>query len=148
MAYTITASLDPEVHAWVMAEKNKSKEQNLSRVVNFYLREAMAKKKKETPQMISCKRHPGITYSSILQKCPMCAEEETIKKIEEADIETIEARKTATKELEEVKDKMAKLSEKINSLDTETEGGKTKFDNLNREFDKLKLRREELLSRL
>lgn len=147
MAYTITASLDPEVHAWVMAEKNKSKEQNLSRVVNFYLRGAMLKKK-ETPQMLTCPKHPGASYSSVLIQCPMCAEEETIKKIEEADIETIESRKGAIKELEEINAKMVVLSKEINELDTDTETGKTKQDKLFVEFDKLKARKDEILAKI
>lgn len=144
MSYIISANLEPDVHAWIMQEQNESQSKNLSKVVNFYLRKAMNEKRKERPQLLSCIKHPGSVYSSKLPKCPICAEEETIKEIEGRD-EVVKAKRAELiGEREDIAKRMQEVANKMNSLDMEAEGSKSKFDGLTIEFDKLRTRKDAI----
>jgi hypothetical protein len=134
MSYIITANIDPDVHSWIKQEQMGSVTKNLSKIVNFYLREAMNHKRNETPQMIICQKHPEASYSNRLSECPLCAEERTKKDIETLDAFLISERGRITTLITEKMDSMNALVTEVNSLDSETtEGGKT--DRLNKQID-------------
>lgn len=147
MSYIISANLEPDVHAWLMQEQNRSQSKNLSKVVNFFLREAMERRKKETPQMLECPKHPGSTYSSRLSECPLCAEARTMAEIEARDSLIVYERKRLADEIATKQLEITMVTNAINALDPETaEEGKR--DQLNKSFDELSADLRQLKAKL
>ena len=147
MSYTISASVDQDVHAWITQEVNRSQTKNLSKVVNFFLREAMERRKKENPQMLECPKHPGSSYSSRLSECPLCAEARTKAEIEARDSFMIFERKRLSEDLEAKQKVLDNLVTTLNNLDPETsEAGRG--DKLNKEIDDISAEVREIKTKL
>jgi len=122
MSYVISINLEPEVHEWLMRERDKAPTKNLSRVVNFFLRGVMEKMKSKEPQpetekiyeKISCPIC-GAIYSSKLPGCPGCSLAEIDKR--EAMLKAEEIRKETTKE--EAKGKIEILRQRVEEQEKE-----------------------------
>ena len=140
-------SFNDDVLSWVKTEAKRTGH-TISFMVNYFCQEARQKQLKERPEMISCPRHPGSSYSSKLLKCPLCAEDETLREIEFHDASVRELRSSLTKELHSLDEIVSTMATQINSLDVDTEEGKIKQDKLNVEFDKLSSKRNEIRTQL
>lgn len=130
---TQSISFESETFAWIESEA-KHNGHTISFMVNFFCSEARQKKIKERPSMLRCIRHPETMYSSKLSKCPLCAEEETLRDIEYQDSVIKNERARLTEAIKTMQIEVDCMANEINKLDPQSEDT-AKRDKLNQDFD-------------
>lgn len=130
---TQSISFESNVFSWIESEAKRSGH-TISFMVNFFCIEAKERKNKERPQMLKCDRHPEAMYSSKLSKCPVCAEEETIRYIEYQDSVVKNERAGLTEAIKTMQIEVDCMANEINKLDPQSEDT-AKRDKLNQDFD-------------
>jgi len=139
-------SFESNVFSWIESE-SKNNGHTISFMVNFFCNEAKIRKQNDRPQMLTCTRHPEAMYSSKLPKCPMCAEEETIRDIEYQDSVVKNERARLTEAIKTKQIEVDYMANEINKLDPQSEDV-AKRDKLNQDFDKKIMEMRELKLKL
>ena len=138
-------SFDSTILNWIDSEAKRTGH-NLSFMVNFYCSEARNMALKDRPMMLECNLHGDdpVKYSSKLGQCPVCAEEQTKKEIDEKDFYIKNVRSKLIKERDAMQDEISKQTSIINSLDSNDKDFQDKQDKLIKKFDELVERRNKI----
>lgn len=142
-------SFDSVILNWIDSEAKRTGH-NLSFMVNFYCSEAREKALKDRPAMLECNLHGEhpVKYSSKLGQCPICAEEQTKKEIDEKDSYTRNMRVKLLKERDDIQLQIENKTKTINSLNIDDEDFQIKQEKIIKEFDELVAKRNKIISEL
>jgi hypothetical protein len=128
-----SVSFENDVLVWLKNEATRTGH-TFSFMVNYFCKYARDRRMKEKPQMLECAKHPGSSYSPRLPECPLCAEERTIREIEDRDSMIKFERKRLSEEIAIKQKSMETLANELNKMDPENTE-QSKRDKLNAEFD-------------